>query len=93
MVLISTSEVLFNQLHISYSFDCKRLRNFYFTATTEETYYPIQTPVAQNEVPGFASFDKGPSFSFPDFEIDGKTVYLKLNLLLSIQFVGLDDEN
>ena len=47
----------------------------YFTEAnryTENTNYPTQTPVSQKEVPGFASFEKGPSFSFPDFEIDGK---------------------
>ena len=67
-------------MHNFYSFNCKTLRKIYFIATTEETYYPTQTPVTQKEVPGFASFDKGPSFSFPDFEIDGKTTYLELYL-------------
>ena len=73
----SMKRALFNQLHNFYSFDSEKLRYSYFTATTEETYYPTQTPVAQKEVPGFASFDKGPSFSFPDFEIDGKATNLK----------------
>ena len=72
--------MLFYQFHNSYSLTCETLKNFYSTATTEETYYPTQTPVTQKEVPGFASFDKGPSFSFPDFEIDGKTTYLELYL-------------
>ena len=39
------------------------------TKASKENTYPAQV---QTEVAGFTSFDKGPSFSFPDFEIDGK---------------------
>ena len=40
------------------------------------------SPLPSQAVTGFTSFDKGPSFSFPDFEIDGKSDLIILEQIL-----------